>query len=259
MSAKEKFKEQFQIKTNDYSKIKKIIGIVSGKGGVGKSLVTSLTAIALRRAGYSVGILDADITGASIPKVFGINDILYAGDTGILPQVSALGIKIISANLMMEDPSSPIIWRSPMITQIIKQFYSEVDWGELDYLLIDMPPGTGDVPLTVFQSIPLDGIVVVSTPQDLVSLIVEKSIKMAEQMEINVVGLVENMSYVVCDECGHHIELFGNKYSVADRLNTEVVAKLPLDPRITEACDEGKLEYLPFEYCDELVKKLEQL
>ena len=256
MSAKDEFKANFLAKPNQYSNIKKIYAIVSGKGGVGKSLVTSLTAIELRRKGYNVGILDADVTGPSIPQIFQLQGPLYSSDEGILPSETRTGIQVVSTNLMVDDKTAPIIWRSPIITSLIKQFYSDVYWGELDYLLVDLPPGTGDVPLTVFQSLPLDGIIVVTTPQDLVSLIVEKAINMAEQMEIPMAGIVENMSYVICPKCGEHIQLFNsNKSYIKDY---SPVAKLPLNGELATLCDEGRLEENNVDYLGELIEILEK-
>lgn len=256
MSAKENFKANFLATPNPHSNIKKIFAIVSGKGGVGKSLVTSLTAVELRRRGYNVGILDADITGPSIPQIFQLEGPLYSGDEGIIPAVTRTGIQVVSSNLIVEDKSAPIIWRSPILTQLIKQFYSDVYWGELDYLLVDLPPGTGDVPLTVFQSVPLNGIIVVTTPQDLVSLIVEKAINMADQMEIPMLGIVENMSYVVCPNCGEQIQLFSSKKSYIN--DYQPIAKLPLNGELAELCDEGRLEENNVNYLDELIRKIEE-
>ena len=259
MTAKEQFKAQFLLKPNEHSHIKKIIAVVSGKGGVGKSLVTSLSAITMQKAGYKCAILDADITGPSIPQIFGLDTKIYATDDGIIPQETATGIKIISANLMLDDPTQPIIWRSPMITSIIKQFYTEVAWGDVDYMFVDLPPGTGDVPLTIFQSLPLSGVIIVTTPQDLVSMIVEKSLKMAETMEIPVVGIVENMSYVICDNCGHRVSLFGDTSKIAEDNELEVIARLPLNPEITRACDNGSLESMEIEGLEILQARVTQL
>ena len=256
MGAKEDFKANFLAKPNQYSNIKKIYAVVSGKGGVGKSLVTSLSAIALRRRGHKVAILDADVTGPSIPQIFQLQGPLYSGDEGIIPAVTRTGIQVVSTNLMVDDKTAPIIWRSPIITSLIKQFYSDVYWGDVDYMLIDLPPGTGDVPLTIFQSIPLDGIIVVTTPQDLVSLIVEKAINMAEQMEIPMVGIVENMSYVICPKCGEHIQLFNSNKSYIDDYSP--VAKLPLNGELATLCDEGRLEENNVDYLDDLIDMLEK-
>ena len=259
MSAKEQFKSQFLLKPNEYSDIKKIIAVISGKGGVGKSLVTSLAAITMQKAGNKCAILDADITGPSIPQIFGLNEKIYGTDEGIIPQVTSTGIQVVSANLMLDDPRQAIIWRSPLITSIIKQFYTEVVWKDVDYMFVDLPPGTGDVPLTIFQSLPLDGVIIVTTPQDLVSLIVEKSLAMAEQMEIPVLGIVENMSYVVCDECGHRVSLFGDTSKIAEENDIEVIGRLPLDPKIARACDKGELEKLDVEGLEILKARIEQL
>ncbi|MBQ3376160.1 MAG: Mrp/NBP35 family ATP-binding protein [Erysipelotrichaceae bacterium] len=256
MSAKEEFKANFLAKPNQYSDVKKIYAIVSGKGGVGKSLVTSLTAIELRRRGHKVAILDADVTGPSIPQIFQLQGPLYSSDEGIIPAVTRTGIQVVSTNLMVDDKTAPIIWRSPIITSLIKQFYSDVFWGDVDYMLVDLPPGTGDVPLTIFQSLPLDGIIVVTTPQDLVSLIVEKAINMAEQMEIPMIGIVENMSYVVCPKCGEHIQLFNSKNTYIKDYNP--IAKLPLNGELATLCDEGRLEENSIDYLSELIDKLEK-
>ncbi len=259
MSAKEQFKSQFLLKANDHTRIGKIIAVVSGKGGVGKSLVTSLAAITMQREGKRCAILDADITGPSIPQIFGLNSKIYATDDGIVPQESVTGIKIVSANLMLDNPNQPIIWRSPMITSIIKQFYTEVAWDDVDYMFVDLPPGTGDVPLTIFQSLPLAGVIIVTTPQDLVSMIVEKSLMMAETMEIPVVGIVENMSYVICDNCGSRISLFGDTSKIAEENELEVIARLPLNPEITKACDSGTLESINVEGLEILKARISQL
>ena len=259
MSAKEQFKSQFLLKPNEHSSIKKIVAVISGKGGVGKSLVTSLAAITMQKAGNSCAILDADITGPSIPQIFGLKEKIYGNDEGIIPQVTSTGIQVVSANLMLDDPRQAIIWRSPLITSIIKQFYTEVVWRDVDYMFVDLPPGTGDVPLTIFQSLPLDGVIIVTTPQDLVSLIVEKSLAMAEQMEIPVLGIVENMSYVVCDECGHKVSLFGDTSKIAEENDIEVIGRLPLDPKIAKACDRGELESIDVEGLEILKARIEQL
>lgn len=229
---------------NEHSKIKKVIGIISGKGGVGKSMVTASLAVLMNRKGYKVGILDADITGPSIPRMFGINSRAKQNNLGILPEETANGIKIMSVNLLLENPDAPVLWRGPVIGGAVKQFWSEVYWGELDYLFIDMPPGTGDVALTVFQSLPLDGVIIVSTPQDLVSLIVKKAYNMADYMNIPIIGLVENMSYLKCDDCGKEIELFGKSklQSVCDELGMLPLGKMPIDPKLTELVDNGEFE-----------------
>lgn len=229
---------------NASSNIKKVIGVVSGKGGVGKSLVTSLMAVAAGKNGKKVGILDADITGPSIPRVFGINDTVYGTELGIIPAVSAGGVRVISTNLILDDPGQPVVWRGPVIAGVVKQFWNEVVWGDIDYLFVDMPPGTGDVPLTVFQSLPVDGIIIVTSPQDLVSMVVEKAVRMAEMMNIPVLGIVENMSYLTCPDCGKKIYVFGKGRTeeVAGRHNIGKVAYLPIRPEIAELCDAGKIE-----------------
>ena len=229
---------------NEFSKIKHVIGVVSGKGGVGKSLVTSMLAIEMKRKGYKVGILDADITGPSIPKVFGVNEKAEADDRGILPQITKGGIKIMSINLLLEDVEAPVVWRGSIISGAVTQFWTDVVWGELDYLFIDMPPGTGDVPLTVFQSIPVEGIVIVTSPQDLVSMIVKKAYNMAQIMDIKVLGIVENMSYVCCPDCGAEFRIFGEgkTETVADELGVKLIAQMPIDVRLAQLCDDGDIE-----------------
>lgn len=246
-------------KTHELNSIKRVIGVVSGKGGVGKSLVTSMLAVAMRRNGYKVGVLDADITGPSIPKVFGINNKAVGSELGIYPQKSANDISIMSVNLMLDNAESPVIWRGPMIAGVVKQFWTDVIWGELDFLFLDMPPGTGDVPLTVFQSIPLDGIVIVTSPQDLVSMIVKKAYNMAEAMNIPVIGIVENMSYLKCPDCGKEIKLFGESKidSVAEKLGIKVLAKMPIDPAVAELCDNGRVEQVTTDYIADAASYIE--
>ena len=229
---------------NAGSRVKKVIGVVSGKGGVGKSLVSGELAVMLSRMGYRVGVLDADITGPSIPRMFGIHDKALGDGEHIFPAETEKGIEVMSINLMLENDDAPVIWRGPVIAGAVKQFWEDVAWGELDVMVIDMPPGTGDVPLTVFQSIPLDGVVVVSTPQDLVGMIVRKAVNMANMMNIPVLGLVENMSYALCPDCGKRIELFG-KSKIAQEaaaLHLPVLAQLPFDPKAAQLCDEGSIE-----------------
>ena len=229
---------------NQYSHIKHVIGIVSGKGGVGKSLVTSELAVKLHRQGYKVGILDADITGPSIPKVFGIHEKAVGNDKGVFPAQTPEGIKIISVNLMLDNEEDPVVWRGPVIAGVVKQFWNEVIWGDLDYLLVDMPPGTGDVPLTVFQSLPVDGVIIVTSPQELVEMIVKKAYNMAKMMNIPVLGLVENMSYALCPDCGKRIELFGKSRIAqeAAELHLPVLAQLPFNSKAAQLCDEGNIE-----------------
>ena len=225
-------------------KVRKVIGVVSGKGGVGKSLVSGELAVMLRRMGYRVGILDADITGPSIPRMFGVREKAFGDGEHIFPAETETGIRLISINLMLESDDAPVVWRGPVIAGAVKQFWEDVSWGELDVMVIDMPPGTGDVPLTVFQNIPLDGIVVVTTPQDLVGMIVRKAVNMASMMQIPVLGLVENMAYALCPDCGKRIELFGKSRIAqeAAELSLPVLAQLPFDPQAAALCDEGRIE-----------------
>ena len=234
------FREPF----NEQSSVKKVIGVVSGKGGVGKSLVTSLLAVAANKNGKRTAVLDADITGPSIPKSFGITEKAVGTDDGIVPNKSKNGIEIMSVNLLLEDDEAPVVWRGPVISGVVKQFWHEVMWGDLDYMFIDMPPGTGDVPLTVFQSIPLDGIVIVTTPQDLVSMIVKKAYNMAKLMNIPVLGIVENMSYVECPDCGKKIYVFGEGKSkkTAEELGLPLLAQLPISTETAELVDRGEVE-----------------
>lgn len=246
---------------NQYSKInKKVIGIVSGKGGVGKSFVTSSIACALNEKGYTVGILDADITGPSIPKMFGIHEKALGNQDGIFPQVSKMGIEIMSTNLILDTEETPVLWRGPIMAGVVKQFWTDVVWGELDYLLIDMPPGTGDVPLTVFQSIPVDEIIVVTSPQDLVSMIVGKACNMAKAMNLKVLGLVENYSYVKCPDCDKKIYIFGESKidEVAKKHGCQVISQLPLMPPMTDILNEEKFETIPHDYVADIVKAIEE-
>ena len=242
------------------SKIGKVIGVVSGKGGVGKSMVTDLLAVEFARRGYHCGILDADITGPSIPKAFGITEKAQGNETTIFPVKSKkYGVDIMSINVLLENESDPVVWRGPVIGGTVRQFWSDTLWDNVDYLFVDMPPGTGDVPLTVFQSLPLDGIVVVTTPQDLVSMIVGKAVKMAEMMDVPVLGIVENMSYVECPDCGKKISIFGESHvkEVADKYDLLVLSQLPINPSLTAAVDAGKVEDLEFSYMDDAVKIIE--
>ena len=237
-------KENLIKPVNEFSKIKNVIGVVSGKGGVGKSLVTSMLAIEMKRKGYKVGILDADITGPSIPKVFGVSARAEADDRGILPQKTKGGIDIMSINLLLDKDDSPVLWRGSIISGAVTQFWTDVVWGELDYLFIDMPPGTGDVALTVFQSLPIEGIVIVTSPQDLVSMIVKKAYNMAQTMDIKVLGIVENMSYVCCPDCGAEFRIFGEgkTETIADELGVKLIAQIPIDVRLASLCDDGEIE-----------------
>ena len=231
---------------NPRSNAQKVIAVVSGKGGVGKSTVTGLLAVAMARQGKKVGILDADITGPSIPKAFGVSECSGADEGGMYPAISRTGMKIMSINLLLDDPASPVVWRGPVIAGAVKQFWTDVCWGDVDYLFVDMPPGTGDVPLTVFQSLPVDGIVIVTSPQELVSMIVSKAVQMAEMMHIPTLGVVENYSYLLCPDCGRRIEVFGSSHldEVASRFQLPVLARLPIDPAVAQACDSGQMETL---------------
>ena len=243
------------------SSIKKVIGIVSGKGGVGKSSVTSMMAVLTSRDGYNTAILDADITGPSIPKAFGIKEKAMGTEEGILPVKTKTGIDIMSINLLLENDTDPVVWRGPVIAGTVKQFWTDVIWSDVDFMFVDMPPGTGDVPLTVFQSLPLDGIIVVTSPQQLVSMIVEKAVKMAELMNIPVLGIVENMSYFECPDCGKKHSIFGesNIEEVAKKYNIPRVVKLPIDSAVASACDNGVVELIGAEWLNELAGDVEEL
>ena len=246
---------------NAASNIKKVIGVVSGKGGVGKSFVTSSLASAMKKAGYKVGILDADITGPSIPKMFGVHGQVYGTDDGMVPMVAEDGTKIISINLLLDDEEAPVIWRGPVIAGVVKQFWNETVWGDIDYLFVDMPPGTGDVPLTVFQSLPVDGIVVVTSPQELVQMIVKKAYNMAEMMHIPVLGVVENFSYLKCPDSGKEIKVFGESHvdEVATELNIPVLGKMPIDPAYAKVADEGRFFEMENPYLAAGVEVLKKL
>ena len=242
-------KNDFHIEPNEKSSIKKIIGIVSGKGGVGKSFVTSMLASEMQRKGYRTAVLDGDITGPSQGKAFGIHDPAQGDGTLIYPAITKSGMQVITTNMILDSDETPVIWRGPMVANILKQFYTDVYWDDVDYMFVDMPPGTSDVPLTAFQSLPLDGIVVVTSPQELVSMVVEKAINMAEKMNIRVLGLVENMSYVKCPKCGEIIRVFGESHiqEVTAKYHLPVLAQVPMDPAIAAACDAGKIEDLEIE------------
>ena len=228
-------KEQDPRILNNTRGVRNVIGVVGGKGGVGKSLV-----IQTRRLGYETAVLDADITGPSIPKIFGIHDHAQTDDQNLLPYLAADGTKVMSLNLLLEHETDPVFWRGPVISGVVKQFWEEVSWGDVDFMFVDMPPGTGDVPLTVFQSLPLDGIIIVSTPQSLVSMIVQKAVNMAQKMNIPVLGMVENMRFLKCPDCGKEIPLFGSDAAVEDT-NVPVLERVPLDPKVASACDAGTL------------------
>lgn len=257
-SSRKAKKEDFLKPMNKYSNIKKVIGIVSGKGGVGKSLVSCMLAAKCAKAGLKVGILDADITGPSIPKSFGITAHAMQDEECLLPTVADGGIKMMSINLLLDDVNSPVVWRGPVISGVIEQFWSDVRWGELDYLFVDMPPGTGDVALTVFQSLPVDGIVIVSTPQDLVKMIVNKAYNMAKLMNVPVLGLVENMSYYICEDCGKKINIFGESQidETAKELGVPVLAKLPINPNINKLVDNGRIYDAKCNELDEFISAL---
>lgn len=246
------------LKQNEYSDIKKIYAVVSGKGGVGKSSVTAMLASAVQKMGNQVAILDADVTGPSIPKMFGIDGRAEADASGIIPRESKTGIRVMSINLLLEQPEQPVVWRGPVISGVIQQFFTDVAWGDVDYMFVDMPPGTGDVPLTVFQSLKVDGIIVVTTPQDLVGLIVSKAINMAEMMNVPVVGLVENMSYFMCPNCNEKHEIFGKSKTeeVAAKFGIPVLCKLPIDPRTPNLADKGAIELADTDGFIPVVEKL---
>lgn len=253
-------KESFIEPTGEFNNIKHVVAVVSGKGGVGKSMVTSLLATLMSQKGYKVGILDADITGPSIPKSFGIIGNALQNELGILPAESKGGVKIMSVNMLLKETDAPVVWRGPVIAGAVKQFWQDVVWGDLDYLFIDCPPGTGDVPLTVFQTIPLDGIVMVTSPQDLVSLIVKKAYNMANMMNINILGLVENMSYVKCPDCGKEFSVFGGgSDDIAKELNIDLLGKMPIDISLTRMVDNGCIEHFSEDYLNKAVEKLENL
>ena len=252
----------FLAEPNPGSRVKKMIAVVSGKGGVGKSSVTAMSALWVSRQGYSTGILDADITGPSIPRMFGLRPSdLSATENTIFPAVSITGIKAMSMNLLMENEEQPVIWRSPVITGALKQFWTDVAWGDIDYLFVDMPPGTGDVPLTVFQSLPVDGILIVTTPQDLVSMIVGKAVGMAKMMNVPILGIIENMSYIQCPHCGEEIRLFGGGHveETAKAEGIPVVARIPIDASLAAACDTGKIEYYAGEFMSGLAQVLPKI
>lgn len=251
--------ESFLEPMNQYSNVKNVIAVVSGKGGVGKSLVTSLMACKLHGKEKNSAILDADVTGPSIPKVFGLDDERAEGsENGILPKLSGTGIEMMSVNLLLEDTGAPVVWRGPVIAGVVKQFWSEVCWGDVDYMFVDMPPGTGDVPLTVFQSLPVKGIILVTSPQELVSMIVEKAVRMAEMMNVPVLGIVENMSYYECPDCGKRHSIFGESHleQIAARHGIDNIARLPIEPAIAVACDQGKIELLDAPWLDEFAAKI---
>ena len=240
---------------NDFSKIGKVIGVVSGKGGVGKSFVTASLANMMAKRGFRVGILDADITGPSIPKMYGIKGTAVADDNGIYPMLAANDIKVMSVNLLLPNEETPVIWRGPVIANMVKQLWTDVIWGELDYLFVDMPPGTGDVPLTVFQSLPIDGVVIVTSPQDLVQMIVKKAYNMAEMMHVPVLGIVENYSYVKCPDCGSELKIFGESHieEIAKDLNVELIGKMPIDMEYAKMADHGTFHEIDNQYISKAI------
>ena len=248
----ERKKESLLEKPNAKSKVGKIIAVVSGKGGVGKSTVTSMLAVAMARQGKRVGILDADITGPSVPTAFGVEQCQGASQEGLYPALTRTGIQVMSINLLLDNNTDPVVWRGPVIAGAVKQFWTDVIWEDVDYLFVDMPPGTGDVSLSVFQSIPLDGIIIVASPQDLVGMVVEKAVKMAEMMEVPIVGLVENMSYVLCPDCGKHINVFGDSHvdETGKKYHLPVLAKMPLNPEFAKEADAGMIETFAGDYLD---------
>jgi Mrp family chromosome partitioning ATPase len=254
-------KTDFSEKPHELSNIKKVIGVVSGKGGVGKSLVTSMLAVLMKRRGYNTAILDADITGPSIPKAFGINEKAKGNELGFFPIESKTGINIMSINLLLDNDTEPVVWRGPIISGTVKQFWTDVIWRDIDFMFIDMPPGTGDVPLTVFQSIAVDGIIIITSPQELVSMIVSKAVKMAEMMNIPIIGIVENMSYFKCPDCNKEYKIFGDSHieDIAKKHSMKVLGKLPIDPKIATACDRGMIELFDGDWLDDLAKILESM
>lgn len=254
-------KNDFAVQPHELSKIKKVIGIVSGKGGVGKSLVTSLLAVSMKRKGYNAAILDADITGPSIPKAFGLKEKAKGNELGLLPVKSKTGIDVMSINLLLSNDTDPVVWRGPVIAGTVKQFWSDVIWSDVDFMFVDMPPGTGDVPLTVFQSLAIDGIIIVTSPQELVSMIVSKAVKMAEMMNVPILGIVENMSYFKCPDCNHLHQIYGesNIEEIAKAHNIPLSAKLPIDPKLAAACDKGMIELFDGVYLNQIADQLEKM
>jgi Mrp family chromosome partitioning ATPase/predicted Fe-Mo cluster-binding NifX family protein len=245
-------KTDFTEKLHELSSVKKVIAIVSGKGGVGKSLVTSMLAVTMKRRGCNTAILDADVTGPSIPKAFGINQKATGNEFGLIPAKSKTGIDIMSINLLLENDTDPVVWRGPILAGTVKQFWTDVIWHDIDFMFIDLPPGTGDVPLTVFQSLKVDGIIMVTSPQDLVAMIVSKAVKMARMMNIPIIGLVENMAYFRCPDCDKEHKIFGDSHieQIADKFDIKVLAKLPIDPRVAVACDQGRIEFFEGDWLD---------
>jgi len=252
--------KDFTVQANEFSQIKRVIAVVSGKGGVGKSLVSSMLAVTMQRRGHRIAILDADITGPSVPKAFGIQEKAVGDEYGMLPIKSKSGIDIMSINLLLENNTDPVLWRGPIIANTVKQFWTDVMWGDIDYMFIDMPPGTGDVPLTVFQSIKVDGIIMVTSPQELVSMIVSKAVRMAEMMNIPIIGLIENMSYFKCPDCEKEHEIFGVSHiaEIAREHQIPVLAKLPVEPGFASLCDKGLIELVKSDWLDSVAEILEK-
>lgn len=250
--------QDLRAKANPHSNVKKVIAVMSGKGGVGKSLVTASLAAAVQKSGKQAAVLDADITGPSIPKAFGVHERAMGDDEGIYPAVTSTGVKLMSLNLLVENESDPVVWRGALIAGTVKQFWTDVQWGDVDYMFVDMPPGTGDVPLTVFQSLPVDGIIVVTSPQELVSMIVEKAVKMAVMMDVPILGLIENYSYFKCPDCGKEHKIFGESHleDIAQAHGLSVLGRLPMDPALARACDEGKVESLERNYLEDVAAAL---
>lgn len=250
-------KVDLKVPANPYSQVRKVIGVVSGKGGVGKSMVTASLARMMIQQGFTAGILDADITGPSIPKMYGVHESAVGNEEGMFPCVAKDGTKIMSVNLLLDHEEDPVIWRGPIVANVVKQFWSDVMWGDLDFLFVDMPPGTGDVPLTVFQSLPVDGIVIVTSPQDLVQMIVKKAYNMAKAMDIPVLGIVENYSYLECPDCGTKIQVFGESHidEIAAGLGTEVLGKLPIDPKLAQMVEEEKFYEVENQYLKNIVDR----
>ena len=260
-SCSEREQESLIAPVNKDSEVKKVIAVVSGKGGVGKSLVTSLMAVLMQRKGYKSAVLDADITGPSIPQAFGLKEKATSTGEALLPVKTKLGTSVMSVNLLLENATDPVIWRGPILGGTVKQFWTDVIWDKVDYMFVDMPPGTGDVPLTVFQSLPIDGIIIVTSPQELVSMIVEKAVKMAEMMNIPILGVVVNMSYFKCPDCGKEHKIFGDSHidEIAGKYDIDTVAKLPMDSKLTAACDAGTIELFDGNWLDAMADKIEKL
>lgn len=261
MKSSQEQSSRFLVEQNSMSNIKKVIGIISGKGGVGKSLITSMMATLMNRKGYRTAVLDADITGPSIPKAFGIQQQAECIEQGILPVVSKTGISIMSINFLLKNTTDPVVWRGPIIAGAIKQFWSDVIWGDIDFMFVDLPPGTGDAPLTIFQSLPVDGVIIVTSPQALVSMIVSKAVKMAQLMDIPILAMVENMSYLQCPDCGTKINVFGESHiqEIAKTYNIDVSAKLPIDIRLSSIVDQGLIEDFQGNWLDGIVDILEKM